>query len=287
MECNERRRLRGEHRASRAGLGFALRKERDSRFMDAPPTIATQYQPQRKRRKRRRRRLRRILPRLAVLFGLIALWRGLHRPAPAVKPASIDNRKSPIETVSLPDPPGIVLHASDSPAKSGGQPFNAARLEEIHAHDHPGWATLWEGKTYHIGYHFVVLPNGTVETGRPIYCPGCHTVHHNDWIGICVVGAFSTISNPRWWPSRPTTKQMASVTALCEKLMSEYHIPPEKVKRHRDLRSTWCPGSRFPYFPLVRTLQTYAAAHPETHAPTHLIAKLPPPSPRTEHGRED
>jgi hypothetical protein len=163
-----------------------------------------------------------------------------------------------------PDPPGIVLHASETPAVVNGVPINAARLEEIHAHDHPNWATVFEGKTYHIGYHYVILPDGTIEQGRPDHCLGCHAPHYNDWIGICVIGQFDPSGPKSWWPSRPTAAQIASIVRLCERLMSQYHIPPQNVLRHRDTKETWCPGRRFPYREIVQRLQGYAAAHPET-----------------------
>src|SRR5438046_1047637 len=114
-----------------------------------------------KRRRARRRRLRR-LARLGVLLGLLAVtmaWivsrvrsRGPHRPrwtAPLLVP--------------YPDPPGIVLHSSMTPGMVHGIPIDAERLEQIHAEDHPQWATTFEGKVYHIGYHYVILPDGTVQ----------------------------------------------------------------------------------------------------------------------------
>lgn len=146
-----------------------------------------------------------------------------------------------------PDPPGIVLHSSDSPGSVHGLPINAARLELIYSDDHPTWATTFEGKVYHIGYHYVILPDGTIEKGRPDHCIGCHAPHYNTWLGICVIGCFDPSSHHNWKPSRPTRAQLTSLISLCERLMSQYHIPPERVLRHRDTKRTWCPGRRFPY----------------------------------------
>jgi N-acetylmuramoyl-L-alanine amidase len=189
-------------------------------------------------------------------------------PMPTVPPAS-----------PYPDPPGIVLHDSDSPAVVHGIPINAANLERIHKRDHPHWATTFEGKTYHIAYHYVILPDGKIEKGRPDHCVGAHARTHNDWLGICVVGAFSANNNPHWWPQTPTPAEVRSTVTLCEELMSKYHIPPERVKRHRDLNDTYCPGGRFPYFAILAQLQAYASTHPETRPLTNRVVSLAHPPP--------
>ena len=102
------------------------------------------------RRSRNRQRRLRHLARLAVLCGLlvisvasvVSLVRSLHtaRPRLSVPAAPL-----------YPDPPGIVLHSSMTPGKVHGIPIDADRLEQIHADDHPQWATTFEGKVYHIG----------------------------------------------------------------------------------------------------------------------------------------
>ena len=118
-------------------------------------------------------------------------------------------------------PPGIVLHNSDSPASWHGVALNAARLEAIHAAEHPGWATACGGKIYYIGYHYVILPSGKIERGRPENCLGMHARMYNDWIGICVIGAFST--NRHWWPERPTAAQVKSIIKLCRRFQGPFH----------------------------------------------------------------
>ena len=214
---------------------------------------------------RRRGKMRRSLLLLGVTvilgIGLLGRWIALrlaHGSHPL--PQMIGGPSGSL----YPDPPGIVLHASESPAVVNGVPINAAKLEEIHARDHPGWATVFEGKTYHIGYHYVILPDGTIEKGRPDHCIGCHAPTHNDWIGICVIGEFDPSGHKDWWPSKPTKEQIVSVVTLCKELMSRYHIPPENVWRHWDVKKTWCPGRRFPYKEIQQQLHVYAAAHPET-----------------------
>lgn len=216
---------------------------------------------QRTRRGRTRRRRLRRLVRLGILCFIVVLicswgvtaFRARHAP----------RNLAPIASASpYPDPPGIVLHSSMTPGKLHGVPIDANWLEQIHTEDHPQWATTFEGKIYHIGYHYVILPDGTVQQGRPDHCIGCHAPHFNTWLGICLVGCFDPAGGHHWKPSRPTRAQLAALLSLCERLMSQYHIAPEHVLRHRDTKQTWCPGRRFPYAVVLARLRDYAAVHP-------------------------
>ncbi len=212
---------------------------------------------------------------LLVLFAVYRVSRPHRLP---VKPPALP--PPPVATEILPDPPGIVLHHSNTPGRVHGKLVDEKILDHIHEEDHPGWAIEYKGKTYHIGYHYVILADGTIQPGRPEHCQGAHCPKHNYWLGICLVGAFSTADPKSWQPQVPTKPQMASLLMLCEKLMSKYHIPPENVKRHRDLRMTWCPGGRFPYDAIIKQLRTYADAHPEVRTGAHpMTAMLPPAKP--------
>ena len=168
-----------------------------------------------------------------------------------------------LEVTPYPDPPGIILHSSDSPAVVRGIKIDAARLEAIHAHDHPQWATEFEGKVYHIGYHYVVLPDGTVEQGRPDHCRGCHAPHFNECIGICTIGCFDPDIKYQGWPYRPTDAQLNAIIKLCEELMTKYHIPANNVVRHYDTKATWCPGRRYPFEKIKSELDAFETSHPE------------------------
>ena len=66
-----------------------------------------------------------------------------------------------------------IIHCSDS---THG---NAAEIRRWHV------ARGWQD----IGYHFVILPDGTVETGRPLIQIGAHCQGHNaDSVGTCLIG---------------------------------------------------------------------------------------------------
>jgi len=69
----------------------------------------------------------------------------------------------------------MVIHCSDSP------PGRGDNAETIH-----GWHKKrgFDG----IGYHYVILEDGTVENGRPEYWQGAHAKGHNDALGTCLIG---------------------------------------------------------------------------------------------------
>lgn len=195
---------------------------------------------------------------LAFAVGGLFWWRHKHaiHLAPLFKFPQIIVPTGPL----YPDPPGILIHHSDTPAKLHGTTFNAATLDRIARKR--GFSVTFEGKTYHISYHYVILPDGTIQTGRPDHCQGAHCPKYNNWLGICLIGDFH--DKTHWWPSTPTAAEKKSLVSLCESLMSKYHIRPENVRRHRDVHDTWCPGNRFPYQEIENQLRDYSAAHPET-----------------------
>jgi N-acetylmuramoyl-L-alanine amidase-like protein len=150
-------------------------------------------------------------------------------------------------------PAGIIIHHSDTPGMVEGQYVGAALIDR--SHRRRGFAVRYHGKVYHIGYHYVIREDGVIEAGRPECCPGAHAKRHNDYLGICLVGDFSSAHNPHCWaPSRPTEPQLRSLVWLCVRLMVKYHIRPERVIRHCDVGDTECPGDRFPYAWLQRQL---------------------------------
>ena len=70
----------------------------------------------------------------------------------------------------------IFLHCSDSPH---GLKTTAATIHAWHRENG------WDG----IGYHHVILEDGTVENGRPYWWTGAHAKNHNlNSIGVCLIG---------------------------------------------------------------------------------------------------
>ena len=88
-----------------------------------------------------------------------------------------------------------------------------------------------------IGYHYVILLDGTVETGRPLEQPGAHTYGHNaNSIGICYIGGLDQDGKPcdtRTPQQRQAMKQL--IVALLRK------FPNATVHGHREFANKDCP----------------------------------------------
>lgn len=103
----------------------------------------------------------------------------------------------------------------------------------------------WAG----IAYHKVVLPDGTVENGRPENLIGAHALGANPRsIGIVLVGNFESKS--------PTVVQMDALVKLTLELMRKYQIPLENVMPHREVTpGTTCPGVFFPWQEFIQGIK--------------------------------
>ncbi len=142
--------------------------------------------------------------------------------------------------------PGVIIHHSGTGATAGGRIIDADLLDVAHAQR--GWAIADARHTYHIGYHYVILPDGTVQRGRPEWMPGAHTAGKNRYLGICLVGNFSSKDNPDGTqkPSRPTAAQLETLASLLKELMKRHGFSPDDVHGHDEFRATECPGDRCP-----------------------------------------
>ncbi|MBI3948533.1 MAG: N-acetylmuramoyl-L-alanine amidase [Armatimonadetes bacterium] len=181
------------------------------------------------RRRRRARRARGVRRLLLVLLALAA-WAGWRLAPPLRRPDA------------------IIIHHSATPASVDGRPVDAAAIDAMHARR--GFRVVYEDKVYHIGYHYVILPDGEVQPGRPERAVGAHARHENRHsLGVCLIGNFSSDANPRGarGPARPSEAQMRALEGLCRRLMRQYAIAPERVLRHSDVVRTECPGDRFPF----------------------------------------
>ena len=107
-----------------------------------------------------------------------------------------------------------VIHCSDSPQGRGDT------AETIHSwHKERGW----DG----IGYHYVILEDGTVENGRPEYWPGAHAKGHNEAIGICLIGIDSF-----------THSQLIEL----ETLLKNHDFTSDEVVGHYKVSNKTCPN---------------------------------------------
>src|SRR6266478_7775331 len=154
-------------------------------------------------------------------------------------------------------PVGIVIHHSSViPGSSIAErlPLNLPSWDKFHRKR--GFGAFYWGHTYHIGYHYVIFPDGTVRQGRPEHCVGAHAKGFNSYLGIVLIGDFSIKDNRKGdkAPLEPTAEQMHSLTLLCQRLRRRYDIPVSRIVRHSDIGRTECPGDRFPYAEFLRQI---------------------------------
>ena len=150
---------------------------------------------------------------------------------------------------------GIVIHNTAVIPGENTVPRSERDIDKYH--QARGFEILCFGRVYHVAYHYLIMPNGSVQAGRPERCEGAHAQVYNSYLGISVVGDFSSEDNPTGekGPIRPSAKQIASLIQLCRRLKEFYHIPLQHIVRHSDISSTRCPGDRFPFRSVLDQLQ--------------------------------
>jgi N-acetylmuramoyl-L-alanine amidase len=144
-------------------------------------------------------------------------------------------------------PAGIIIHHSAVAPPLDGAPVDAVAIDRIHRRR--GYEIFYWGKFYNIGYHYIILPDGTVQKGRPELLQGSHTEGYNSYIGICLIGNFSSANNPagkRGLPA-PTAAQIDALIQLSRDLQKRYGFTWQQIRRHSDVNpNSECPGDRFP-----------------------------------------
>ena len=168
-------------------------------------------------------------------------------------------------------PTGIVIHHTAIIPGENALPRNERDVDEYH--QARGFEITCSGHVYHVAYHYLILPNGHVQAGRPEKCEGAHAEGYNSYLGIAVIGDFSSEDNPtgKKGPTEPSEKQMDSLVHLCLRLMDRYNIPLQHIVRHSDISSTRCPGDRFPFSSLLRQLQNAQSRRIANHAVARLL----------------
>jgi hypothetical protein len=143
-------------------------------------------------------------------------------------------------------PGGIVIHHSAT------MPYRILRPEDVQAisnnPEKKGFSTFYWGNFYHIGYHYIILPNGKIVQGRPEKCRGSHTLGYNSYIGICLIGNFTKKNNQLAAEGleRPTFEQMQSLVALSKDLSTRYNLSNNNIITHDSVNpKTECPGENF------------------------------------------
>lgn len=122
----------------------------------------------------------------------------------------------------------IIIHCSATPE---GKHFTAADIRRWHKAQ--GWSD--------IGYHYVILLDGTVQEGRPIEQPGAHCKGINARsIGICYIGGLS--ADGKTPKDTRTTAQKAAMHALVERLAAQYGLTASQIHGHNEYAAKACPS---------------------------------------------
>lgn len=132
----------------------------------------------------------------------------------------------------------IVIHCS---ATKNGKSLRTAtqtaaqRIDEWHKQRgfkrSPVLAKQFNPHLQHLGYHYVIDTDGTVETGRMVGEIGAHVKGHNQHsLGICLVGGITTTGKNH---GEYTEEQWLALHKLLQKLESEHSSA--RICGHRDL----------------------------------------------------
>ena len=118
----------------------------------------------------------------------------------------------------------IVVHCADTPK---GKYFDINDIYQWHVVER-GWSD--------IGYHYVILLDGTIQLGRDIKTVGAHVKGFNSKsIGICYIGGKGNVDTR-------TTQQKVSLVYLVGSLKRMFK--KAKVSGHRDFPNVkkYCPS---------------------------------------------
>jgi len=119
----------------------------------------------------------------------------------------------------------IVVHCS---ATYPGQPCDAEIINDWH----------YKKGYFMIGYHYVVMPDGEVQHGRPLFYQGAHAKGYNHCsVGVCYVGGLNADGETA---DTRTEAQKASLLRLLKYLKKKF--PQARIVGHRELyKGKACP----------------------------------------------
>ena len=92
----------------------------------------------------------------------------------------------------------------------------------------------WPG----IGYHFVVAEDGTLYQTNALETKSYHAVEANPYgVGICFLGNFTK--------KTPPPAQVQAGAHLVAWLLGELNLPNDRIRGHKELMGTACPGKQW------------------------------------------
>lgn len=119
----------------------------------------------------------------------------------------------------------LIIHCSATPE---------GRYHDVE--DIRGWhkARGWSD----VGYHFIILLDGTIQRGRDMRNQGAHVRGHNrDSIGICYIGGVDSDMRPK---DTRTPEQKAALRSVVSNLKLLYK--GARVFGHNEFSSKACPS---------------------------------------------
>jgi len=187
------------------------------------------------RRRRDRRRANLIL--LLSLLGILALTAaGCGDPLTFVK-----RLLTPGRAIDR-----ITVHHTASGSKSGAQSVDVTMVAGWHRQNGIG---MGYKDSRACAYHYLILRDGRVQAGRPIERPSSGTKNAQDnraTIAICLVGDFGSRRAGRGTAGmHPTEAQLAALEKTALWAFDRYGFGSERVRGHREVAASECPGDNF------------------------------------------
>lgn len=150
-------------------------------------------------------------------------------PVSTTRPAAAASITLPVLAKTARPLREIIFHCTATPE---GRWFDRADVNAWHKQR--GWSM--------IGYHFLILLDGTIQIGRPIGMTGSHCAGHNTGtIGVSYIGGLS--KDGKVPKDTRTGPQKAAALALCKALKKTYGITA-RVKGHNEYAAKACPSFR-------------------------------------------
>ena len=136
----------------------------------------------------------------------------------------------------------LIVHCSATPE---GEDYSIDTIDRSHkARNFSYYIDPDTKQKRYIGYHYIILRDGTIVRCRPENVRGCHTSDHNyDSIGVCYIGGCPARAVKDWnkqGKDTRTKEQKASLVALLKELKAKY--PKAEIYGHRDFAAKACPS---------------------------------------------
>lgn len=126
----------------------------------------------------------------------------------------------------------IIIHCS---ATREGVNYSVDKIDATHKARKFSTYTDEKGKTRYIGYHYVILLDGTIVKCRPETKIGCHASGHNTRsIGVCYIGGLDARdTDGKMIKDTRTPQQKASLIKVIKDIKKRYGTV-KRVIGHRD-----------------------------------------------------